>query len=174
MWRPEHFFRVGVAPGDQAPGLTFAMLVVLVEEASRYALDPGAVPGLTGNTAVSAAIAVAVAVLVVTPAALHLLAALQTLPLLVLADDRAGISETVQVLAYASAPCVLAGLPVVSVRVVATAYATYLLVVGLVIVHGATWRRASLAAVVPAALVYGYGFRGFAALVDLLQRWYII
>lgn len=172
--RPERFFRVGVAPGDQAPGLTFAMLVVLFEEASRYALDPGAVPAIAGNRVLSATIAVAVAALIVTPAALHLVAAIQTLPLFVLAGERGGVSETVQVLAYASAPCVLAGVPLASVRLVATAYGAYLLVVGLAVVHGTSFRRAALAGVIPAAIVFGYGFRGFAALTELLVRWYII
>ena len=174
LLRPRRFFRAAVAPGDQAPGLTFAMAVVLVEEASRLALAPGAVPTLTGSPALSAAFVVAVAVLIVTPAALHLVAALQTLPLMVLVRDRAGISETVQVLAYASAPCVFAGVPSPGVRVAATAYGTVLLVIGLGTVHRTTRGRAALAAAIPAALVFGYGFRGFTALARLLSRWYII
>jgi len=172
--RPRRFFRAAVAPGDQAPGLTFAMAVVLVEEASRLALVPGAVPALTGSRAVSAVITVAVAVLIVTPAALHLVAAIQTLPLMVLADERAGISETVQVLAYAAAPCALAGVPIAGVRIVATAYGAVLLVVGLSVIHGIGPRRAAVAGAVPAVLVFGYGFRGFSALATLLTRWYII
>lgn len=173
-YRPERFFTAAVAPGDQAPGLTFAMAVVLVEEASRYALAPSTVPAITGSAGLSAVIAVAVAVLVVTPAALHLVAAVQTLPLLVLAEERAGVSETVQVLAYAAAPCVLAGVPVLAVRIVATGYGAYLLLVGIETVHGLGRRRAAVAAAVPAALVFGYGFRGFDALAALLARWYII
>ena len=172
--RPHNFFRAAVAPGDQAPGLTFAMAVVLVEEASRLALAPGAVPALTGSRAVSAVITVAVAVLIVTPAALHLVAAIQTLPLMVLADERAGISETVQVLAYAAAPCALAGVPIPGVRIVATAYGAVLLVVGLSVVHGIGSRRAAVAGAIPAVIVFGYGFRGFAALATLLTRWYVI
>ena len=174
LLRPHRFFRAGVAPGDQAPGLTFAMTVVLVEEASRLALSPGAIPAVAGGRLLSAVLVVAVAVLVVTPAALHLLAAVQTLPLLVLAHDRAGVSETVQVLAYASAPCVLAGVPLPGVRVAATAYGTVLLAIGLGTVHGLGRRRAALAAAVPAALLFGYGFRGFDALATLLGRWYLI
>ena len=174
LLRPRRFFRAAVAPGDQAPGLTFAMAVVLVEEASRLALAPEAVPALTGSRALSAALTVAVAVLIVTPAALHLVAAIQTLPLMALADERAGISETVQVLAYAAAPCALAGVPIPEVRIVATAYGAVLLVVGLSVVHGIGPRRAAVAGAVPAALVFGYGFRGFAALSTLLTRWYII
>jgi hypothetical protein len=172
--RPRRFFHAAVAPGDQAPGLTFAMAVVLVEEASRLALAPAAVPALTGSRAASAVITVAVAVLIVTPAALHLVAAVQTVPLMALAGDRAGISETVQVLAYAAAPCALAGVPVPAVRVAATAYGAVLLVVGLAVVHRMGRRRAILAGAIPAALVFGYGFRGFAAIATLLAEWYII
>lgn len=174
LLRPRRFFRVAVAPGDQAPGLTFAMGVVLVEESVRLALSPAAIPSVTGSRPLSAALVVAVAVLIVTPAALHLVSALQTLALMVLAADRAGVSETVQVLAYASAPCVFAGVPSPGVRVAATAYAAVLLVVGLRTVHRMDSRRAALAAAVPAAIVFGYGFRGFAALETLLVRWYII
>ena len=174
LLRPRRFFRAAVAPGDQAPGLTFAMTVVLVEEASRLALSPESIPAVTGGRALSAALVVAVAVLVVTPAALHLLAAVQTLPLLILARDRAGVSETVQVLAYASAPCVLAGVPMAGVRLAATAYGTVLLVIGLGTVHGMGRWRAGLVAAVPAAILFGYGFRGFDALGTLLARWYII
>jgi len=38
LTRPRRFFERGVAPGDQAPGLVFASVVVLVEEASRFAV----------------------------------------------------------------------------------------------------------------------------------------
>jgi len=172
--RPGRIFRAAVAPGDQAPGLTFAMAVVLVEEATRLALSPTAIPALTGSPHLSAALTVAVAVLIVTPAALHLVAAIQTLPLLALADERAGISETVQVVAYATAPCALAGVPIPEVRILVTAYGAVLLVDGLATVHGISERRAWLAAAVPAAIVFGYGFRGFAAVATLLSRWYII
>lgn len=172
--RPRRFFRVAVAPGDQAPGLAFAMAVVLVSESSRLALAPGAVPPLVGSRALSAVIVVAVAVIIVTPAVLHLVAAVATLVLVAVADDRRGVSETVQVLAYAAAPCALAGLPLPAVRVVATAYGTYLLVVGFETVHGVGGRRAAIVAAVPAALVFGYGFRGFDAVATLLARWYII
>ena len=172
---PERFFRVGIGPGDQAPGLTFAMAVVLVEEASRLALEPTAVPAIAGGpTPAAAVLVVAVATLLVAPAALHLVAAVQTLLLVPLAPDRAGISETVQVIAYATAPCVLAGLPIPAVRVAAAVYGAFLLVTGLAVVHGLSTTRAGLAGAVPAALVFGYGFRGFAALAEQLAAWYLI
>lgn len=172
--RPWRFFRVGIAPGDQAPGLAFAAAVVLVEEASRFALVEGAYPVFAGRPLVSAALALAVAVVLVAPAALHLTAALVTVLLAVLtwlgdfAPDRGGVSETVQVLAYAAAPCVFAGAAVPVLRVLCTAYGTALLVVGLSTVHDISVPRAIVVAVLPAALVFGYGFRGFAAAATLL------
>ena len=172
--RPRRFFRRAVAPGDQAPGLTFAMAVVLVEEASRLLATPSTVPAIAGGRLPSAAIAVGVAVLLATPAVLHLVAGLETLVLLVLVDDRAGISETVQVLGYATAPCVLAGLPSPEIRLACAAYGAGLLAIGTAEVHGVGRRRALVVTALPAAIVFGYGFRGFPALADLLARWYII
>jgi hypothetical protein len=171
--RPRRFFRTGVAPGDQAPGLVFAAAVVLVEEAVRFALVPGTYPVFADRPLASAALALAVAVVLVTPAALHLTAALVTVELAALtrlvgvAPDRGGVSETVQVLAYAAAPCDLAGAPVPALRVACAAYGTALLAVGLATVHRLSLPRAALAAALPGALVFGYGFRGFAALVAL-------
>lgn len=172
--RPGRFFRVGIAPGDQAPGLVFGAMVVLVEEATRFALVDGATPVFGGRPVASAALALALAVVLVAPAALHLTAAVVTAELAVLtrlagfAPDRGGVSETVQVLAYAAAPCALAGPAIPGLRVACTAYGTVLLVVGFAVVHRLSVPRASLAAVVPAALVFGYGFRGFEAAATLL------
>jgi hypothetical protein len=171
---PRRFFRAAVVPGDQGAGLTFAMAVVAVEEATRLALVPGAIPTVVGGPVVSAALVVGVATLLVAPAGLHLVAALQTLLLRPLVAERAGVAETVQVLAYAAAPCVLAGPPVPWLRVLGAGYGTWLLVAGLREVHGTTRRRAAVAGALPAAVVFGYGFRGFAALGDQLAAWYII
>lgn len=165
--RPRRFFRAAVVPGDQAPGLTFAMGVVLVEETTRLALVPAAVPQVAGGRLASAVLVIGLATLLVVPAGLHLLAAIQTVLLWPAAADRATVAETVQVLAYAAAPCALAGPPVPWLRVACTAYGVWLLVVGLETVHGTTRRRAALAGAIPAGLVFGYGFRGFAALGTL-------
>jgi hypothetical protein len=166
--RPTAFFDRYVAPGDQAPGLVFAAAVVLVEEAIRFLLIPGAAPSIGAGPAASALFWLAIAVVLVAPAALHLVAAVQTLALILLVPDRAGVSETVQVLAYAAAPCVFAGIPHPVVRLACGAYGTLLLFVGLTVVHEASPGRALLAGLVPAALVFGYGFRGVAALEALL------
>lgn len=172
--RPRRFFRAAVAPGDQAPGLVFAMAVVLVAEATRYALVPDAHPVVAGAPRLSAALFLGATVLLVAPAALHLVAALQTLLLLPFASDRGGVSETVQVIAYASAPCALAGPPVPELRALCAAYGAWLLVVGLREVHGLSTRRAAVLGAPPAVLVFGYGFRGFAAAEILLRQWYLI
>jgi len=165
--RPRRLFRSGVAPGDQAPGLVFAGAVVLVEELTRVATGAAAYPVLSGQPVLSTLLFLALAVVLVAPASLHLTAALQTLVLIAAAPNRAGVSETVQVIAYAAAPCVFAGLPYPVVRVAATAYATVLLAVGVSDVHDVPLAKAAVLTAVPAALVFGYGFRGFAALSEL-------
>lgn len=161
--RPRRFFRTGVAPGDQAPGLVFAVVVTLTYVGSRFAFVPGAAP-VGGRPLLSAALALAAAGLIVAPAALHLVAALQTLLLAVLVPDRAGISETVQVIAYATAPCALAGVPVAGLRVACTLYGASLLVVGTAVVHDTSLPRALVATAIPAVLVFGYAFGGIFAL----------
>lgn len=165
--RPRRFFRTGVAPGDQAPGLTFFMVVVFCAEATRYALVPGAYPGLAVAWPLAATFWLALVVLLVAPLSLHATAAIQTLILMVLVPDRAGISRTVQVIGYAAAPCALAGFPVPGLRLLCAAYSAALLICGLAIVHGTSVVRAALAGAIPATLLFAYGFRGLAAARDL-------
>ena len=139
--RPRRFFRTGVAPGDQAPGLVFASMVVLVEEASRFAVvhlaerglvstGPFDYPALAGFSPGVAVLVLLAIIMFVTPATVHLTAAVQTLLLVPTAPDRGGISETVQVLCYAMAPCLFAGLPSPEVRVVVAAWGAALYVLG--------------------------------------------
>ena len=164
---PRRFFERAIAPGDQAPGLVFAMVVVLVEEASRFALVAGAAPSVGDSPALSALFGLALAVLFVAPAAIHLTAALQTVLLMAFVPDRAGISETVQVIGYATAPCVFAGIPSPWIRAACAVYGAVLFIGGLRIVHGTSHLRALLVGALPAAIVFGYAFRGFAALSAL-------
>lgn len=170
---PRRFFRERVVPRDQAPGLLFAMSVVLIVQCSRAATGAAVGPGTPGSTAAEAFWIVA-AVLFVTPAALHVLAAIQTVLLIPVAPDRGGISETVQVLAYAAAPCALAGVPSVELRALVGLYAAALLTIGVSEVHRVRVGRSFLVAAVPAFLGYGLGFRTFDAITALLARWYII
>jgi len=172
--RPRRFFRVGVAPGDQAPGLVFASMVILLEEASRYLVvdlasrglistgpfSYDAIAGLRPGVALLALLGV---IVFLAPVVVHLTAAFQTLLLLLVAPDRGGVSETVQVLCYAMAPCVLAGLPVPEVRVLVTAWGAGLYIVGTAVVHNVRLPVAAVVGAVPAAVLFGYGFRGFAA-----------
>ena len=168
---PRRFFERGIAPGDQAPGLVFAMTVVLAEEATRFALVSGAAPSFGGRPALSALFGLALATLFVTPAVLHLTGALQTVLLMAFVRDRAGTSETVQVIAYATAPCIFAGVPSPTVRAACAIYGAGLFFVGLVTVHDTSLPRVLVAGAIPAALVFGYAFRGFAAIAELLARY---
>ena len=172
--RPRGFFRAGVVPGDQAPGLVFAVVVALTFVATRFLVDPASVPAVQGGPALSAVLTLLAVGLLVAPATLHLTAAIQTLLLMLFVSDRAGVSETVQTIAYATAPCALAGLPFPTVRAGCALYGAALLVVGLAEVHGTSVARAAVAAFVPAALVFGYAFGGFGAIVAVARAWAVI
>lgn len=167
--RPRRFFSNGVAPGDQAPGLTFAVVVSLCYVGGLIAAQPGRVfaeeriPILADSVALTTLLVLLLTAVIVAPAALHLAAAIQTVLLMVLVEDRAGVSETVQVLGYATAPCAVAWLPYPALTALCAAYGAGLLVVGLAVVHETTPGRALLAAIVPAALVFGVAFGGIAA-----------
>lgn len=177
--RPRRFFRRGVAPGDQAPGLVFAAVVVLFEEASRFAVVELAARGivstgpfpypLIGDLGPLRSLLTLLAVVVfVAPATLHLTAALQTLLLAPFAPDRGGVSQTVQVIAYATAPCVLAGLPVPALRVACAMWGSALYVVGTSQIHDLSLPRATALGAIPALLVFWYAFRGLPALLALI------
>lgn len=182
--RPGRFFRTGVAPGDQAPGLVFAVCVAVGFAATRLAVVPALRPTQFGGPVVSAVVVLAAVALLVAPAVLHLTAAVLTVGLVaasvrlrdtlatvlsgdraVVTHDRAGVSETVQVVAYASAPGVVAGLPWLPVRLAAAGYAVLLALYGLRTVHGLSWPRVILAGLLPLSVVFGYGFGGLAAVV---------
>jgi len=161
---PQQFFAERVAPGDQAPGLVFGVLVVLIAAGTRLLVVPSARIQIAGQPVLSGLLLLVVLGLFVTPVALHLLAALQTLLLRLVAPERAGVSETVQLLAYASAPCVLITVPVPAVQVVCALYATGLLVVGTSVVHNCSLPRAAVVALPVAAFVFVYGFTLLGAL----------
>ena len=167
--RPRRFFRAGVAPGDQAPGLTFAVAVAATFVGGRLLLAPSSLAGYeqvaaaTGSVYLSAVVVVGVACFLVAPLTLHLAAAAGTVALVAVVDDRAGVSETVQVLAYAAAPGLFAAVPVPAVRAAAAAYGALLAIVGFVVVHETSPPRAALAAAIPAVFVFGFAFGGVAA-----------
>jgi len=161
--RPRRFFRNGIAPADQAPGLVFVIAVTLVFLAGRLVFAPETLPWFGTNRVVSAAIVLGVGGFLVAPLALHLTAALQTLALMPLVSDRAGISETVQTIAYATAPCVFVAVPIPAVQLIAATYGFVLLVLGLSIVHATTLARALLASLIPGLFVFGFVFGGVDA-----------
>lgn len=161
--RPRQFFRAKVAPGDQAPGVTFAAAVVLVAEGARIALFDGAHPVVGEQPTLSAILWVLLMTVLVAPAGIHLVAALQTLLLIPATEERAGVSETVQVICYALAPCAFVGVPSLHVQALVALWGGSLLVVGLTTVHGIRPVVALAVGAVPAVLVFGYGFGGNAA-----------
>jgi len=165
--RPRRFFRNGVAPGDQAPGLVFAAVVVLVAVGTNLLVRPDGYPVLAERPVVSAILWVLAAVVLVAPAAIHLTAAVQTVLLIAVVPDRAGISETVQVICYATAPCILAGVPDPWLRSVCALYGGGLYVLGLATVHEVRLHVALVVGFVPAVAVFGYGFGGVPALVEV-------
>jgi hypothetical protein len=163
---PRQFFRSAVAPGDQVPGLTFAVAVAAPAVAVATALE--SVPAVfPGQPVASRLFVAATLVVLVAPLVLHLAAAAETVALLALAPDRGGVSETVQVVGYATAPCVLAGVPLPGLRVACALYGAALLAVGTSEVHAVSLPRAAIVAAPAAVLVFGYGYRGFAAAATL-------
>lgn len=171
--RPRRFFPVGVAPGDQAPGLVFAIGVVLVASLLRLALAGETIfgtpyPTFGGRRVLSVVLVLALLASLVAPLVLHLVAAIQTLLLLAFAPDRAGVSETVQVIGYATAPCVFVGVPSPFVVALAAGYGTALLAIGIAEIHRLSLARAAALSAIPAAIVFGLGFGGFDALETLL------
>jgi len=168
-----------VSPGDQAPGLTFAVVVAGVYALGWMAADPTVIPPIAEPPVLSAIVVFLVVIALGAPVGLHLTAAVATLSLLVASvelddgvsvRDRGGVSETVQIVAYASAPMALAGPPIPVLRALCGLYAGALLVIGLRSVHGTTMARAFIAAAPPALLGYGVGYRAVAAVRSLLRR----
>lgn len=172
LLRPRRFFVNGVAPGDQAPALTFAVAVAAVYTLGWIVADPAVVPGIVVSEPVSAAILFLLVVVLVAPVGLHLTAAVATLSVILasveLRDgvslrDRGGVSETVQVVAYASSPFALAGPPIPALRIACGAYAAVLLCIGFRTVHGTNAFRTLVAGAPPILIGYGVGYRVVAA-----------
>jgi len=166
MRRPRRFFANGVAPGDQAPGLSFAIAVALLYVGGLLAVQPARILGaeripiLGDSVGVTAVFILLLTAVVAAPAALHLVSAIQTVILMALVDDRAGVSETVQIIGYATAPCVVAWVPIPGLAAICGLYAAGLLIVGLSVVHNTSPVRAAVAGLLPAVLVFGVAFGG--------------
>lgn len=163
---PVRFFGQAVSPGDQGPGLAFAMLVVFVEESTRLYLVPDARPMVSESYVIGSILFIAIAALLIAPLSLHAFAALETFILLGV-ESRGGVSETVQVLAYASAPCVFIGIPMPEIRILAGLWTAGLLAVGFRVVHNLPSPLAVLYPMPAAVIAIGYGFRWFGAVVEV-------
>lgn len=175
--RPRRLFANGVAPGDQAPALTFSVAVAAAYTLGWIVVDPAAVPGVVDSVPISALVLLLVVVAMAAPIGLHLTAAVATLSVALASvefdgglslRERGGVSETVQVVAYASAPMALAGPPIPALRIACGAYATVLLLIGFRTVHGTTAIRTVVAGVPPALMGYGVGYRVVAAVRTVL------
>ncbi|EMA67547.1 hypothetical protein C461_07469 [Halorubrum aidingense JCM 13560] len=175
--RPRRLFVNGVTRGDQAPALTFAVAVAAAFTLGWIAVDPSVIPGIVESVPLSAVVLFLVVVALGAPVGLHLTAAVATVSVIVASvefdgglslRDRGGVSETVQVVAYASSPMALAGPPIPVVRVLCGAYATVLLLIGFRIVHGTTPIRTLVAGLPPAVLGYGIGYRVVASIRTLV------
>ena len=170
LLQPSTFFREKIAPGDQAPGLTFAGTMVFFAEVVRLATTADAYPVWAGQPAASALLWILVVMVLVTPAGIHLTAALQTVILIGGTDDRAGVSETVQVICYALAPLAFLGVPSVWVKAAVVLWAASLFAYGLATVHDIWLPKAGGLAAIPALVLLGYGFGGNAAVVAAGER----
>ena len=177
LGRPRRLFANGVGPGDQAPALTFAVAVAAAFTLGWLIADPAVVPGIVASVPVSALVTLLVVIALAAPVGLHLTAAVATVSVILASveyDDglglreRGGVSETVQVVAYASSPMALAGPPIPALRVACGAYAVVLLLIGFRVVHRTTPLRTLVAGVPPALLGYGVGYRVIASVRTLL------
>jgi hypothetical protein len=162
LLQPATFFGEKIAPGDQAPGLTFAATVVCFAEAVRLATTPDAYPVVADQPAASAILWLMAIMVLLTPAGIHLTAALQTVVLVIGTNERAGVSETVQVICYSLAPLAFLGVPSVWVKAAVVLWAGGLFVYGMASVHGIRKVRALVLGAVPALVLLGYGFGGNA------------
>ncbi|MDR5671941.1 putative membrane protein, Yip1 family [Halalkaliarchaeum sp. AArc-CO] len=160
--RPRRFFGTAIAPADQAPALFFAMAVTATSIGGLFLAVPGLSPTVGGSSLVGGAVVGGLLVVLVTPVTLHLTAAVGTIALVVVAPDRGGVSETVQLVGYASAPLALVPVPVALADVsiasamwTGIAYAGILLFVGIAARHGTGPVRTVLAALPPVVFAGG-------------------
>jgi len=145
--RPRRLFRERRGARRSGPGADVRRRRRRRLRARLDRLGAGVVPEIVVSVPVSAAILFLLVVVLVAPVGLHLTAAVATLSVILASvefddgialRDRGGVSETVQVVAYASSPMALAGPPIPELRVVCGAYAAVLLLIGFRIVHGTT------------------------------------
>lgn len=174
MVAPWKCARTYIVDRDQTRAIGFVMVMISVWLGLGAVLNTASWPVIGGLSSVSFLIWLALLAVFVAPIAVHVLAFIATVVLVATVHDRAPVSETVQVIAFAMAPVVFFAIPVVEVQAAAAVYATALLVIGLRTVHRTSVWRAFLAAVIPAYLLFGVGFGANDALVELLRATTII
>lgn len=171
---PWRVFPDRVRVGDQTRAIIIAILVAGAWVAVRIGAAPGSFPILGGSTAASLLIWALLLSVVVAPLGVHVLAAIATVVLHAVASDRAGVSETVQTVAFATAPAPVIATGVAELQVLAALYGGALLVFGLIRVHRISIERAVLVGVIPAYLMFVVGFGAGDGFVELMRRWYLI
>ena len=72
LTRPRRFFRNGISPGDQSPGLSFVIVVSFCYTAVRFATLPAARPGFFASEAASVLVGLLLATFIIGPVGLHL------------------------------------------------------------------------------------------------------
>lgn len=174
MTRPHRVWATFVTPRDQAAGIGFALGTVLLWFVLGLASGVISVPVYGNLYWLSVFVWGAFLLAVVTPVALHVLAAGMTIALMVLAPERGHISETVQVLALSLAPAVGLIVPNPLVQIVCGVYGIGLLCYGLATVHELSFWRAIFIGFLPGYLVFFIGFGAETALFEMLRHWYII
>ncbi|MDZ7745762.1 MAG: YIP1 family protein [Halobacteriales archaeon] len=182
LTHPRRFFHNGISPGDQAPGLSFVIVISFCYTATRFLTVPASRPGFFASEPASVLVGLLLATFLIGPVGLHLVAALQVVLTIAFVRDRGGVSKTVQVLAYATAPMALAGVGVPPMlagtpfvaevvaawRVGLALWGCGLLVVGMATVHEISVFRAVVVVAIPAIVVFGYFFGGLYSLETLV------
>ncbi len=166
---PRRFFQTAVSPGDQRAAIQFVGLITFCLVTGRLLTDPPSVFGYsriassTHSIILTALILIGAACILIAPLVLHLAAAVATLTLHPLVSSRSGVSETVQVLAYAAAPGVFVAIPSPLVQLISTSYGAFLLILGLAIIHKTTLVRATFAGFLPVVFIFGWILGGLDA-----------
>lgn len=167
-------FRTYVLDRDQTRAIGFAAVVTVVWLLAGVLAGTVSYPVLGGMPAASLLLWLVLLSLVAVPIGIHLLSFVATLILVATVSERAPVSATVQVVAFAMAPAVFLSIPVVEVQAIVGVYGALLLIYGLRVVHETSFWRALLAGAIPAYLLYALGFGADAALYEVLRAFTII
>lgn len=105
-------------------------------------------------------------ILLLSPVFLHILTGLQYLMLWVFTPKDKGVDRALRAVAYGAAPAVFSWIPILGIIAV---YGVYLQYVGIRVGHSMGRARAVTAVLLPATALYGWGFRGFYFVRQLLD-----